>query len=68
LATLDEESFEERDHNGKFFSLVLAKRKSDCLPIRSSSNFMRRKLDAGPVESLSRLKRAAEQRYTNSQV
>ena len=29
---------------------------------------MRRKLDAGPVESLSRLKRAAEQRYTNSQV
>jgi hypothetical protein len=29
---------------------------------------MRRKLDAGPVDSLSRLKRAAEQRYTNSQV
>ena len=28
---------------------------------------VRRKLDAGPVESLSRLKRAAEQRY-NSQV
>jgi len=29
---------------------------------------MRRRLDAGPVDSLSRLKRAAEQRYTNSQV
>jgi hypothetical protein len=29
---------------------------------------MRRKLDAGPVDSLSRLKRAAEQGYTNSQV
>jgi len=29
---------------------------------------MRRKLDVGPVDSLSRLKRAAEQRYTNSQV
>jgi hypothetical protein len=25
---------------------------------------MRRKLDVGPVDSLSRLKRAAEQRYT----
>ena len=29
---------------------------------------MRLKLDVGPVDSLSRLKRAAEQRYTNSQV
>jgi hypothetical protein len=29
-----------------------------------SRAIMRRNLDAGPVDSLSRLKRAAEQRYT----
>jgi hypothetical protein len=29
---------------------------------------LRRNLDAGPADSLSRLKRAAEQRYTNSQI